>query len=507
MDVRCERCKTEYEFDDARITEAGVTVKCTTCGHVFKVKKKALVVTVPVKGEEAHDAPPASSAAPQPTPSPATTSAAEKPREWKVKQSNGNVFNFKELTTLQKWIVERKVSRDDEISLTGESWKRLGNIAELASFFQVVEEAQKAAQLSAMQSGPYGAYGQQMGTPASGFPMPNVGAAAPPSPNAPTQVVQQSVVPPPPIHSPPPAQQQGQPPAIPNHNLDMTGVVPPPEPPPRKPAPDTLPFTQPAKKPAPVMSAQRRAPVDEEPDYAAAGVKKSGGAGKFLVVLLVLALLGGGGYYGYFYWWLPQEQAKQEADAAAAKKAQEDALKAKVPANTVPPAVPVVAAVVDAGVADAGAPMIVDAGHVVVDAGMPAVVDAGTPPVVKKEPVRDFDWYMTQGDKLRDREKAAQALDMYGKAADLQPDRAEPMAGRGLALLDMGQKPQAEASFQQALKANPRYGVALMGLAETYRAMGQKADAIKYYEKYLDVLPNGPEAPVAKEAVRRLKSE
>src|SRR4051812_38276486 len=170
MDVRCERCKTEYEFDDARITEAGVTVKCTTCGHVFKVKKKALVVTVPVKGEEAHDAPPASSAAPQPTPSPATTSAAEKPREWKVKQSNGNVFNFKELTTLQKWIVERKVSRDDEISLTGESWKRLGNIAELASFFQVVEEAQKAAQLSAMQSGPYGAYGQQMGTPASGFP-------------------------------------------------------------------------------------------------------------------------------------------------------------------------------------------------------------------------------------------------------------------------------------------------------------------------------------------------
>src|SRR5689334_20425700 len=25
MDVRCERCKTEYEFDDARITEAGVT--------------------------------------------------------------------------------------------------------------------------------------------------------------------------------------------------------------------------------------------------------------------------------------------------------------------------------------------------------------------------------------------------------------------------------------------------------------------------------------------------
>jgi len=65
-----------------------------------------------------------------------------------VRQSNGNIFTFRELTTLQKWIIEQKVSRDDEISLAGEQWKRLGNIAELASFFQVVEAAErgKAAQ-------------------------------------------------------------------------------------------------------------------------------------------------------------------------------------------------------------------------------------------------------------------------------------------------------------------------------------------------------------------------
>jgi tetratricopeptide (TPR) repeat protein len=126
---------------------------------------------------------------------------------------------------------------------------------------------------------------------------------------------------------------------------------------------------------------------------------------------------------------------------------------------------------------------------------------------VKREPVRDFDWYVAQGDRLRDREKPEAALDAYGKAEDLGPDRAEPLAGKGLALLDMGQKPAAEAAFQSALKINSRYGVAIMGLAETYRAMGNKANAIKWYERYLDVLPNGPEAPVATEAIRRLKSE
>ncbi|HCF62182.1 MAG TPA: hypothetical protein DFS52_29850, partial [Myxococcales bacterium] len=138
MDVRCDRCRTEYEFDDEKITEAGVTVRCTVCGHVFKVKKKALLVTMPLKPGE-------SSAAPDLPPS-----NPEKPRDWKVRQANGNLFTFKELTTLQKWIVERKVARDDEISLTGESWKRLGDIAELASFFQVVEAADRANSLGAL---------------------------------------------------------------------------------------------------------------------------------------------------------------------------------------------------------------------------------------------------------------------------------------------------------------------------------------------------------------------
>src|SRR5437763_13970334 len=129
MDVSCPRCKTDYEFDDARVPDSGVTVKCTQCSHVFRVRKKS----VPLKGLDDGE--------------PKAQAAA---REWKVRQPSGNIFSFKELTTLQKWIVERKVTRDDEISLTGEAWKRLGNIAELASFFQVVDDAKRAAELQAM---------------------------------------------------------------------------------------------------------------------------------------------------------------------------------------------------------------------------------------------------------------------------------------------------------------------------------------------------------------------
>ena len=123
MDVRCERCRAQYVFDDEQVTPSGLTVQCTNCGHVFRVKVKELVVTVPVKPGELDGTPiPATAAAPKAAaapsaeppapvaPSPAPPAAApaslfphadDKLKEWRVRQANGNVFTFKELTTLQ----------------------------------------------------------------------------------------------------------------------------------------------------------------------------------------------------------------------------------------------------------------------------------------------------------------------------------------------------------------------------------------------------------------------
>lgn len=120
MDVRCEKCSTEYEFDENRVGENGVTVKCTACGYVFKVKR------------------------PRRTPIPrSTTSLGKGPqgREWLVRRPDAQMIAFRELTTLQKWIVEGRIARDDEISKNGETWKRLGNILELEPFFSVYEKA------------------------------------------------------------------------------------------------------------------------------------------------------------------------------------------------------------------------------------------------------------------------------------------------------------------------------------------------------------------------------
>lgn len=148
MDVRCDKCGTEYEFDDNRIGPQGVTVKCTACGFVFKVRRSSEI--------EARRPPPRAST---------NLGSGPQGREWLVRRPDGQMVAFKELTTLQKWIVEGRIGREEEISKNGETWKRLGNILELEPFFSVYEKAQTLNKLidqGAMQAQPLELRGSEL---------------------------------------------------------------------------------------------------------------------------------------------------------------------------------------------------------------------------------------------------------------------------------------------------------------------------------------------------------
>lgn len=482
MDVGCPKCQTEYELDDARVTEDGVTVKCTTCGHVFRVKKKQLVVTLPAKGDgpvQNLGAPGHSSELPPAPPS----------REWKLRQPSGNVFPCRDLTMLQKWIIEGKVARDDEISLSGETWKRLGNIPELASFFQIVDDASKVRALEALhRAGPSPSAPPAPVGPPGGGKITDTWRGGQFSAPAPDNAVREA---------------------------PETDTLPPEPPPPRKPVtarqfppaeagpPPITETLQGGRFTAPPPAPRRASPEPSDEDLRRA-VGKGGGSGKW-IALVIAGLAVGGGVGWYFGVYEPEQ--RRLADERVAEKAR---LEEEARIKAIPPPTPVVVldasvedeAEPDAGVADAG---ISDAGAPVVDAGIP-VVDAGVaaaPVVVEQK--KSFDWYLAQGDRLRERDKPEAALDFYGKAADLKPERVEPITGRGLALLDMANPSAAAATFETALKLNSRYGPAIMGLAEAYRIEGKNEKAIEFYQRYLDVLPNGAEAEVARNSIERLK--
>jgi predicted Zn finger-like uncharacterized protein len=148
MDVRCEKCGTEYEFDEGKLKPAGVTVKCAECGHMFRVRKRAPTnQSLPPPGRSVSTAPPPVPQAVRATPSPSSLKPAtgSSQRVWIIRDEEGKVQTCRELATLQQWVVAGRVTRHCEISRTGKSWKKLGGIAELGSFFRIAEEARQRA--------------------------------------------------------------------------------------------------------------------------------------------------------------------------------------------------------------------------------------------------------------------------------------------------------------------------------------------------------------------------
>src|SRR6187455_536521 len=100
MDVRCNRCGTEYEFDDALVSERGTTVKCTNCGHQFKVYPGG--------------------------------SRAGLPERWIVRKASGRELVYTSLKDLQRAIAQRQVGPSDMLSRGGgQPLRQLGDIAEL----------------------------------------------------------------------------------------------------------------------------------------------------------------------------------------------------------------------------------------------------------------------------------------------------------------------------------------------------------------------------------------
>src|SRR5436190_5893383 len=101
MDVRCNRCDTEYEFDDALVSERGTTVKCTSCGFQFKVRRSS---------EGALD-------------------------KWTVTTKGGTKQVFTTLRELQKAIIAKQIARQDLLARGDGPPRPLGTIAELEPFF------------------------------------------------------------------------------------------------------------------------------------------------------------------------------------------------------------------------------------------------------------------------------------------------------------------------------------------------------------------------------------
>lgn len=113
MEVRCSSCATEYEFDDALVSARGTSVKCTNCGHQFRVH------------------PPAT--------------ANQGPEAWIVRDTAGKERTFTSLRELQQGIVNGELDPKHELSHAGQPFRPLQDIYELQTFFNVARQRTRPA--------------------------------------------------------------------------------------------------------------------------------------------------------------------------------------------------------------------------------------------------------------------------------------------------------------------------------------------------------------------------
>ncbi|MEO8178502.1 MAG: zinc-ribbon domain-containing protein [Deltaproteobacteria bacterium] len=108
MEVRCSSCSTEYEFDDALVSARGTSVKCTNCGHQFRVHAP-----------------------------PAATGISEK---WIVRDARGQESTYTSLRELQQAIVRGLIDPKHEMSHGNQPFRPLQDIYELQTFFDVARQ-------------------------------------------------------------------------------------------------------------------------------------------------------------------------------------------------------------------------------------------------------------------------------------------------------------------------------------------------------------------------------
>ncbi|HEX3903508.1 MAG TPA: tetratricopeptide repeat protein [Polyangia bacterium] len=450
MDVRCDRCQTEYELDDASVAQGGASVQCTTCGHTFVVGRQQPGGTPPAIPQGAGGG--------TPTPS------------WMLTTEEGKTHRFRDSQTLQKWVVERRVTRADRVCPPGGTWRRLSDVDELRPFFDVVAQADRAAAAA-------------RGT-------------RPTRPETP----------------------RGSSPSRPYVSADLDDD-------------DILTGGQ-TRRPV-VSGAFSGVSNDDDLALAGIGVRHTGRRLLIGAVVVLVGLAGYLGYRGtgglHFPGGapaspptaspVPSPAAPPVAAVPPAPSPAPSPSPASAPSSSPPPA-PAPAAV---------APPV----PVAPPPPAPAAAAASPPPAPARQPSpaaeevapsrapvaphdlaagvdprpRNYEHLIAEADHAIENGQTAKAQKLYDDALKLQPGGVAAIAGSAYVLLDK-QKPLAAIdTFKRALGMAPSFAPALFGLGEAYRLEGEPAPAIAAYKRYLEASPGGSDAPAARRQIRELESQ
>lgn len=126
--------------------------------------------------------------------------------------------------------------------------------------------------------------------------------------------------------------------------------------------------------------------------------------------------------------------------------------------------------------------------------------------VVKKDP-KNLGAWIKLGNYLMDSSRFGEAVDAYGKALELDPNNVDVRVDMGTCYRSSGRPDKAVEEYRKALSINPGHLNGRRNLAVVLAYdLKDRTQAIKEFEKYLELAPNAPDAGQVRQAVQELKA-
>lgn len=491
IDVRCPQCATIFELDERQMRGGAATLQCSVCEHLFRIESSQRIPE-----QENH-------------------------RRWMVRtRQRGDILYFTGFDTLHRWIIERRVSLQDEISRTGSRWTKLEQVGEFAPIFQVVESISmltggqsppaeappsRAPQLNTPTPAPKQHTVQQFAQPRQPLPKPQQAMQAPQAPR------------------PQPPQPQPQPPQQPQRAPHHATPVPPS---PRQgtpaPSPRQTPLAQPQLAAPPAASDEASWSLDQlvpatqlqgerfgadEDDVEVEVQAPKRRAPLMIMSLLLLVGLGVGAF-----------MAKDQLMALLAPPAPTSTPATAISETPVKPKPPAEASAPDAAQAalmqayDVAAGAMLEAHLLKVTSSeqeaqlkLALAISHAQEEAAKEASPPDAADLIKKGDRAFSRDKYDQARGFYHQALELESRNTNAITGLGWSLFMMGKTDAAIAQFQRAIHVNEGHEDAYIGLGKAERSRGRLKQALDAYEDYLRRFPSGKKASIAKYQRDQLK--
>jgi len=120
---------------------------------------------------------------------------------------------------------------------------------------------------------------------------------------------------------------------------------------------------------------------------------------------------------------------------------------------------------------------------------------------------KNADAWTALGNAQMDAQRFAEAIISYQRSLDLDPKNVDVRVDMGTCYRGVGQPEKAVEEYRKAMKFDPRHPMARMnaGIVLAFD-LGRSAEAVKEFEKYVELAPNAPNAADIRQEIQKMKA-